>query len=100
MSHTDEQDKTLDDLHDDAFSSLMWLRARVRTLRAAFDDAKCEADRVSKEAGILRDFLVQGDILNDGDRDKVEILCDHINEAYIDLLLVLEEGREGRDSRS
>lgn len=96
MSHTDEQDKTLDDLQDDAFANLMWLRARVRSLRSGFDEASHLADKMAKETNILRDFLVQGDMLDERGREAVGILHDHITEAYIDLRVVIEEGQGAR----
>ncbi len=96
MSHTDEQDKTLDDLHDDAFTSLMWLRAHVRSLRSGLDSARQMADRMAAETNILRDYLVQGDMLDQNGREAVGILHDHITEAYIDLCQVIEEGRGAR----
>ena len=93
MSHADGENKTLDDLHEDAGSGLMWMRVRVRKMRAGFDDAQQEAERVAREVGILRDFLVQGDLLEDDDREKVETLHDHILKAYDDLCSALDDGK-------
>ena len=90
---TDQENKTLMELHDEGMSGLMWMRVRVRKMRAGLDDARQEADRMAREVSILRDFLVQGDLLEDDDREKVETLHDHILKAYDDLCSALDDGK-------
>ena len=91
MSYTDEEDKTLDALQEDTLCGMMWLRSRMKRLQAGYDVAREGADRVAREVDILYDFLVQGDLLDDDGRDKVDTLHDHILKACNDLYLVLED---------
>ena len=94
MSYTDEGDKTLDALQEDTLSGMMWMRLRMKRLRTGYDAARGGAERVAREVDILYDFLMQGDLLDDNGREKVDTLYEHILTACNDLRLMLEDRKD------
>lgn len=91
-----DEEKTVNELIDDSTAAILWLRIRFRALREGYNGALDEADKLWTEIEILREFLLIGESLEEGEKAKVEAMAGHIAKAHGDLCAALETGRLAR----